>query len=169
MLPIIPVMQLLLAVDTVAGRKKLQKMVHILKELGAPFEDRFEYSYYGMYSTELRGEIEQLVAENLIEEKETEFKDNKKGFTTTATPAMGVLLAQHGLSEPQPWASLATDLNKMSSTQLEGISTILFLKARGHEGAAIKKRLLELKPHLAEDADFCCQTAEELSARRLVA
>lgn len=169
MLPIIPVMQLLLAANTVEGRKKLQKMVHILKELGAPFEDRFEYSYYGMYSAELRGEIAQLVAENLVAEEEMAYPDGKKGFTMTATQAMRDLLTQHGLAAPPSWTALALELNGMNAVQLEGVSTVLFLKSRGHQGDALKTRLLELKPHLKEISDFCCQKAEELSARRLAA
>src|SRR5256885_292359 len=67
--PVIPVLQLLNALDTIEGRKKFQKTVHILKELKTPFQERFEYSYYKMYSSQLKGELDALEREGLLNEE----------------------------------------------------------------------------------------------------
>ncbi len=37
----------------VTGRKKLQKMIYIAKKLGFPFQEKFEFHFYGPYSEEL--------------------------------------------------------------------------------------------------------------------
>jgi uncharacterized protein YwgA len=68
--PIVPLLQLLHLLKRVEGRKKLQKLVHILQERGVPFPEQFEYSYYGMYSAQLRSEVERLESEKLVDEKE---------------------------------------------------------------------------------------------------
>lgn len=51
--PAVPLLQLVHLLRRIEGREKLQKIVYILKVLGAPFSERFEYSSYGMYSLQL--------------------------------------------------------------------------------------------------------------------
>jgi uncharacterized protein YwgA len=43
--PIVPLLQLIYVLGRIGGRKKLQKIVHVLQALGVPFPERFEYSY----------------------------------------------------------------------------------------------------------------------------
>ena len=48
--------RILSAIDAaghIGGRKKLQKMVFISKKLEYPFQEKFEFHFYGPYSEEL--------------------------------------------------------------------------------------------------------------------
>lgn len=159
--PVIPVLQLLNAIARIEGRKKMQKTVHILKELGAPFQERFEYSYYGMYSAQLKGELDALENEGLLKESES-FGVNKT-FVIESTPKVGQLLQEVGLADPPPWIDVARQLNKLSAQVLEGISTILFLRRTESDAAVIRMRLLSLKPHLESFAEQCFAEVDRLS------
>lgn len=158
--PVIPVLQLLNALARIEGRKKLQKTVHILKELGAPFQERFEYSYYGMYSAQLKGELDALEKEGLV--KESECFGMNKTFIIEVQPKAAELLTEVGQAEPPAWIEVAKKLNSLSAQVLEGISTILFLRRTEKDEAVIRQCLLSLKPHLESIADNCFKEANGL-------
>jgi uncharacterized protein YwgA len=158
--PVIPVLQLLNALARIEGRKKMQKTVHILKELGAPFQERFEYSYYGMYSAQLKGELDALEKEGLV--KETECLGVNKTFIIEAQPKAADLLAEVKINETPAWIEVAKKLNNLSAQVLEGISTILFLRRTEKDEAVVRQRLLSLKPHLESIADNCFAEANSL-------
>ena len=158
--PVIPVLQLLNALARIEGRKKMQKTVHILKELGAPFQERFEYSYYGMYSAQLKGELDALEKEGLVKESES-FGMNKT-FIIEVQPKAVDLLTEVGITETPAWLEVAKNLNKLSAQVLEGISTILFLRRTEKDEAVVRQRLLSLKPHLEPIADNCFKEASDL-------
>lgn len=158
--PLIPVIQLLNAVPRVEGRKKMQKTVHILKELGAPFQERFEYSFYGMYSTQLKGELDALEKDGLVIESES-FGMNKT-FIIETQPKAAELLAEVGLAEPPAWVEVAKQLNKLPAQVLEGISTILFLRRTEKNEKVVRQSLLSLKPHLEQIVDNCFAEANRL-------
>lgn len=158
--PVIPVLQLLARLERVEGRKKLQKTVHILQELGVPFQERFEYSYYGMYSAQLKSELDSLDAEELV--KETEAPCAIAGgskYIVSSTPKLKSLLDELAIDVQPAWTNVALQLNKLSAQVLEGISTVLFLRRTESDEAVIRSRLLTLKPHLASLADSCIQEA----------
>ena len=139
----------------------MQKTVHILKELGAPFQERFEYSYYGMYSAQLKGELDALEKEGLVKESES-FATTNKIYIIETQPKAGELLKEVGLAEPPEWTELAKNLIKLPVQVLEGISTILFLRRTEKEDAVIRQRLLSLKPHLEPQADACFAEVKQL-------
>lgn len=56
-------------VAVVHGRKKLQKMIHLLKSAGNEFPFKFRYHHYGPYSSQLQSEMNRLVSEGFIVEK----------------------------------------------------------------------------------------------------
>jgi uncharacterized protein YwgA len=159
----IRIAQLLHLLDGVKGRKKLQKLVHILQELGHPFPEPFEYSYYGMYSTRLRSELDVLVAEGLITESPV---PGQSGYAFEVTAKLKDFMARPALGSKQPsWTSLATDLNRRSPQELEAISTLLVLRNRGLRGAELKRRLLALKPHLGGMYDRALEQTESLESQ----
>ncbi|WCJ58649.1 hypothetical protein NXS98_13105 [Fontisphaera persica] len=166
--PIVSLLQLLRLLKRVEGRKKLQKIVHILQTLGAPFPQRFEYSYYGMYSSQLRGEIERLESERLVTEKENLAARGHSTYLLTATKRLEKLLDNLDCPKNPPWADLAQELNDLSAQQLEAISTILFLEDCGLEGDALRQRFQALKPHLESIFDPCLKKAREFRSKRLV-
>ena len=157
--PVIPVLQLLNALVRVEGRKKMQKTVHILRELGAPFQERFEYSHYGMYSAQLKGELDALEREGLVTETQPVETNT---FIIEATPKVGELLTEVGLAEPPPWVEVARRLNALPAQVLEGISTILFLRRTEDDDLVIRTKLLTLKPHLAPFTETCFNEADSL-------
>jgi len=159
--PIVPLLQLLHLLKRVEGRKKLQKLVHILQERGVPFPERFEYSYYGMYSAQLRSEVERLESEKLVNESPCSAGTNLS-YSLEATDDIGKLLKEIGQEQEPAWAATARLLNGLSAQELEGISTILFLKECGLSGDELKNRLLVLKPHLEPIYAKCEKEASKL-------
>jgi len=156
--PLIAIAQLLLVVREIKGRKKLQKIVHILKDCGAPFHERFEYSFYGMYSQQIRTEIDALTEDDLVREDEFQAGANP-AFSYSATPRLETLLTDMKMSDDPSWAQTARDLNKMEPQELECISTIRFLQGCGFKDEALRQRLGELKPHLKQLFDASLRAA----------
>lgn len=116
---------------------------------------QFEYSYYGMYSRQLRGELDSLIADNLLVEKEGMNAYGGPSFTFEVQPKLEGFLDELGVEQEPAWTAAAKKLDNYSAQTLEGISTILFLKRRGLQGEQLKQRLLSLKPHLAAQYDAC--------------
>jgi uncharacterized protein YwgA len=150
----------------VEGRKKLHKQVHILQELGCPFPERFDYSYYGMYSRELRSEVGALVQEKLILETSTPNMVGEWTYTFESTPALEQFLDGLNIEREPAWAALAKQINSLHTQMLEGISTILFLRRRGLEAEELRARFHALKPHLTSIYARCEQVAKTLKAPR---
>jgi uncharacterized protein len=130
------------------GRKKLQKMVHILQEAGyrSDFPEDFGYLLYGPYSSELKREIDTLVASGLVAERQR--LGEYESYVYEATPQLGAEL--HDVAPPgEPsWAALARELAQRPAQELEAISTILFLRRCGVGADDLPRRFGELKPAL---------------------
>jgi len=161
------VAQLLRVLRRVEGRKKLHKQVHILQELGYPFAERFEYSYYGMYSRELRAELGSLVKDKLVKEEASPNQARELTYTFESTPALEEFLDGSEVDKEPPWAPLAQHLNSLHTKRLEGISTILFLHRRGLRGRELRERFRALKPHLKDIYGGCEREASSLLAERV--
>jgi hypothetical protein len=160
--PIVPLLQLLHVVGRIEGRKRLQKMVHILQELGIEFQERFQYSFYGMYSLQLKSEIEVLKEEGLV----SEIALSNASFAVTQTEELERLLQDFELMAEPDWANLARHLNSFSPVMLEGISTIYYLRHTETDESAVRGRLLALKPHLGSCIDKCFDEADTLRSSR---
>jgi uncharacterized protein YwgA len=132
------------------GRKKLQKIVHILKEAGAPLEFRYGFHFHGPFSAELKGDIDALVAEAILKEEEgaTRVADYKQ-YSYSLGEAGAELLRQYAPGETPEWSGLAAELNGKSAQELEAVSTLLYLQRHGYEGEKLRQRFGELKPQLA--------------------
>jgi uncharacterized protein len=160
--PALHIAQLIHVLEHVEGRKKLQKLVHILQKAGYSFPEKFRYSFYGMYSQQLKDELDLLEDDGLISEK-GQANAVGAGFSFESTPKLDAFLGEVGLKNTPDWAELAKELNRRNAQQLEGISTILFLNELGFDGEHLKQRLVELKPHLEGIYSQC-----ELEARHLI-
>jgi uncharacterized protein YwgA len=158
--PIVPLLQLLHVLGRIGGRKKLQKIVHILQERGVPFPERFQYAYYGMYSQQLRSEVERLESENLV--KESPVYGMNVSYALEKTSELEALVTEIAQEQEPVWAETARKLNALAPQELEGVSTILFLQGAGFSGAALKQRLLGLKPHLESVYNRCEKEATAL-------
>jgi len=141
---------LLRAVAEIDGRKKLQKMVHILQEFGVPFEVRYGYHHYGPFSEQLQDGVQSYRQDGLIHETPVVSQ-----YPTSRFKADSRLLGLLELvsTETPTWAPFALELNKKSPRELEAISTILYLqKQPGEEQSPDKvdESFLKLKPGLKE-------------------
>ena len=149
--PIVRIGLLLKKVEAVETRKKFQKIVHILQMMGAPFPEGYDYHHYGAYSAELRRELDAFKAEGLIDE--TEIPGPFPSFTVKPTARLLGLLDKLPLADEPEWLRWATDLNRESPRDLEGVSTLLYLHQRLWPQDSWRGKFTELKPHLAGDYD----------------
>jgi len=152
--------RLIVGCEEIQGRKKLQKIVHILQCKGYPFRQRFGYLHFGPYSAELRAEVEQLSALGLIEEVEGATETGYAQFDCRPKPGLEEQLIAAGYSDEPAWLPLARELNGLETRLLEAISTILFLRQRGYTGEDLKLRFSSLKPVLCDLYDDALRRSE---------
>jgi len=155
--------QLLICTDGITGRKKLQKMVHILQCQGVDFGFDFRLALYGAYSSALSSQVEELVEFGLIDES----PGSAGGYPTSSFVARERLInALTTLQESQipAWSEFAKRLNEKSSRELEGISTVLYLAKAGLTGEALKVQFQAIKPHLSGDFEAAEAYVSDLSA-----
>jgi uncharacterized protein len=146
----IELLRLIAVCEQVEGRKKLQKIVHILREAGYPFPFRYGYHFHGPFSAELKGEIDSLVTDGLIDEIPGEtLYDNRMYSYRLSKEAEEFCLGDDRHPEPQ-WASLARILNEKPAQELEAISTLIYLVRSGFREEALADRFAQLKPHLRD-------------------
>ncbi|MDI1315132.1 hypothetical protein [Prosthecobacter sp.] len=156
--------QLLEAVGAVEGRKKFQKLVHILQHLGMPFHFRFGYLHYGPYSSELDGQLQAFEGEGLINEEPLS-AGIYKTYRFTAREGLKQLVSQLAGDKALPLADLAKGLNEKTSQELEAISTIYYLQNGGKQGSELKESFCALKPKFAPLFEIRLKTARELEKK----
>jgi uncharacterized protein YwgA len=149
--PIVRIGLLLKKVEAIETRKKFQKIVHILQVMGAPFPESYDFHHYGAYSSELRSELDAFKAEELIIEPEV--PGQFTSYTVKPTPKLLELLDKVQITEEAKWLDWAAELNRKSPTELEGISTLLYLHQRVWSQETWRGKFAELKPHLTGNYD----------------
>lgn len=117
---------LLQAVKEIEGRKKLQKMVHILQEFGVPFDVRYGYHHYGPFSEQLQDSLQSFQHDGLIHETQVSGQYPTSRFA--ADEKLLDLLKLLNVSLPLACSSFALELNAKSPRELEAISTLLYLE-----------------------------------------
>lgn len=138
-------------VTSIYGRKKVQKMVHLLEISGTDLPFKYEYHFYGPYSAEVQEEIGFLVQEGFLNEVKRDgayeyiITDRGRIFKTTLENDGGYNI---DINE-QLLNSMATE----SSQFLEMVSTYAFLVDSGYDLISAQKKALELKPHLERFTD----------------
>ena len=108
----------------VIGRKKLQKMVYIAKKMDFPFQERFQFHFYGPYSEELTLRVEELCNMGFL----NEVKEKKGGYYQyryTLTEEGEEFLGENGVDMPL-LGNCLTDINTQNARFLELVSTILY-------------------------------------------
>lgn len=110
--------------EGVTGRKKLQKMIYILKRIGQPFQEKYEFHIYGPYSEELTARVEELCDMGFIlEQKEDKSSYVQYRYTVTDEG----LAFRNALGKPVlADAARAVKLNGKSARFLELTATLLF-------------------------------------------
>ncbi|MGM0901437.1 YwgA family protein [Mesobacillus maritimus] len=108
----------------VIGRKKLQKMIYIAKKMNFPFQERFQFHFYGPYSEELTLRVEELCNMGFL----NEVKEKKGGYYQyryTLTEDGKEFLGVNNVDMPTLGDCL-TDINTQNARFLELVSTILY-------------------------------------------
>ncbi|MFC3039647.1 YwgA family protein [Virgibacillus xinjiangensis] len=117
-------MQFFTEADELTGRKKLQKMIYIMQKCNMPFEEKYEFHFYGPYSEELTLRVEELCNLGFVSEVK-EDKGNYSQYRYTVTKDGRSFLQQFSSEMPnlEEYVSLMQD---KSSRFLELVSTIMY-------------------------------------------
>ena len=127
---------------SIKGRKKLQKIVFILKTLGAPFYEKFKLYHFGPYSVDLQLELDELVLLGVISEK---WDSNLCTYSFKNVEEKESFLKNPKISE---YHSVIDKLNKTDASILELLSTYLYLIENEENELIAKKKLKIIKPHI---------------------
>lgn len=142
---------LLRAVTEIEGRKKLQKMVHILQQFGVPFDVTYGYHHYGPFSEQLQDSLQSFQHDGLIHETHVSGQFPTSRFAVD--PKLLELLDLVGVSASPPWESFAIELNSKTPRDLEAISTLLYVEGQTGETVGsnvVDETFRKLKPNLQD-------------------
>ncbi|MBA2175225.1 YwgA family protein [Halobacillus locisalis] len=119
-------MQFFSSTDEIVGRKKLQKMIYILKKCEIPFEERYQFHFYGPYSEELTLRVEEMCNLGFI----SETKEEKKSYYQYRYKLTdnGQEFLEHYENNMPPLNEHIKVMNEKSSRFLELVSTMLFFE-----------------------------------------
>lgn len=136
----------------ITGRKKLQKVVHLLQIGGfrSQFPYEFGYLHYGPYSHGVKHDLDILTQEKLVREEES-YAGEHKTFRYSPAQTLADDLNAVGVPASPDWEELANRLNAMTPQRLEAASTVAFLRERGFKGETLQTRFRELKPSLVRE------------------
>lgn len=135
-------------VDILNGRKKLQKIIYFVDELGWNLFNDFRFHIYGPYSENLFYEVQNLIDSDLIKEE----KKNKKYSYAITVKGKSLLeiLKTHRDELEHKTCKLVDQLESFSSEELEIMASLDYISKEqiGISDNEMVKELLERKPHL---------------------
>ncbi len=145
----------------IVGRKKLQKMIYILKKCDVPFEEKYEFHFYGPYSAELTVRIEELCNLGFIAEQK-EKKSNYYQYRYAVTDNGQDFLNQSMVELP-PFEEKIQQMKEKSSRFLELVSTMLFFDHLSNSEIEEKVQVVKKSSnYTAEDLQQAWQFIEEM-------
>jgi len=158
----IPILSLLKEAGKIATRKKIQKIVFFLKQIDAPFNEKFSLHHYGPYSPELQIELDQLEDLGFIKQS---YNNNTYEFLLDEEGEK--LLNQYPESSKKVntelFIKLIGKLNLLQPYLLESMSTIVYFeKSYGQNKESVKEAVCKLKPHLKDIFDDAWDKLKEL-------
>ncbi|PAQ15289.1 YwgA family protein [Bacillus sp. FJAT-42315] len=139
----------LAACGEVIGRKKLQKMIYIAKKISFPFQEKFEFHFYGPYSEELTLRVEELCNMGFI----GEVREKKGGYYQyryTMTEEGSTFLKHADVDMPR-LKETVIEMNSQSARFLELVSTVLYFDTLPREEVADKIFTLKSKQRYTEE------------------
>ena len=129
----------------VRGRKKLQKMVFVAQSLGYPFPEPFELHVWGPYSDVVALKLKEMTDWGFAAEEVLPGPAGNQHYIYRPGPN-----ADRALDGEEPagegLAKLLQHLNGQEATFLEGVATVLYLRAKSEPEAAVRTKLSRLKP-----------------------
>ncbi|WP_163099608.1 YwgA family protein [Peribacillus alkalitolerans] len=112
------------SVGEISGRKKLQKMIYISKKIAFPFQEKFQFHFFGPYSEELTLRIEELCNLGYLNESK-EKKNGYHQYCYSITESGQEFLNLHSLDLTNIRECLL-DMNEQNARFLELVSTVLY-------------------------------------------
>lgn len=146
---------LLLANNSIIGRKKFQKIVYVANLMGWNAFHDYRFYHFGPYSEDLFKEIENLQQLHLI--SVSMLKNNsyyEHNITEKGKRFLNILTHQNKDSDlVKRTGYLIEELNKYTSRELEAMSSFYFIKNEypDLDNTSLLQKLIELKPHLADE------------------
>ncbi|WHY67005.1 YwgA family protein [Neobacillus sp. SuZ13] len=157
-------MQAVMVSGEIIGRKKLQKMIYIAKKVAFPFQERFQFHFYGPYSEELTLRVEELCNMGFL----NEVKEKKGGYFQyryTLTEPGKEFLSLNEVDMPFLQDCLV-DMNEQNARFLELVSTVLYFDNLSKEEVANKVFTLKASQRYTEaEIDEAFQYIESLKAK----
>ncbi|RLQ93460.1 YwgA family protein [Falsibacillus albus] len=146
----------------IIGRKKLQKMIFIAKKIAFPFQEKFQFHFYGPYSEELTLRIEELCNMGFIHE----VKEKKGGYYQykySVTEEGTDFLKMYELEMPK-LESVLLNMNEQNARFLELVSTVLYFNDLSKEEVQEKVFTLKRKQrYTEEEIDQAYQYIQQLA------
>ena len=141
-------MQAIMVSGEIVGRKKLQKMIYIAKKVAFPFQERFQFHFYGPYSEELTLRVEELCNMGFL----NEVREKKGGYLQyryTLTEPGREFLSLNEIDMPYLEDCLE-DMNRQNARFLELVSTVLYFDNLAKDEVADKVFTLKSKQRYTE-------------------
>ncbi|MGO1057553.1 YwgA family protein [Planococcus sp. FY231025] len=135
--------------EGITGRKKMQKMIYILKKLGVPFQEKYEFHIYGPYSEELTARVEELCDMGFLSEEledKGSYVQYKYSVTKEGADFRGTL-KESILESPE----VAGKLNGKSSRFLELTATLLYFDHMERDEQIEKLHVVKAKLNFTQD------------------
>lgn len=157
-------MHAVMASGEIIGRKKLQKMIYIAKKIAFPFQERFQFHFYGPYSEELTTRVEELCNMGFL----NEVKEKKGGYFQyryTLTDSGKEFLSLNEVDMPYLQDCLL-DMNGQNARFLELVSTVLYFDNLPREEVVNKVFTLKSSQRYTEaEIDEAYQYIEALKGK----
>ena len=141
--------QALVASGEVTGRKKLQKMIFIAKKMSFPFQEKFQFHFYGPYSEELTLQMEELCNMGFIQETKEE-KGNYFQYRYGVMPE-GKKFLESFEDELPSYGTCFEDMNTKSSRFLELVSTVMYFDELTRDEVCEKIDVLKKKQNYSQE------------------
>lgn len=136
----------------IVGRKKLQKIIYILKKMAVPFQEKYQFHFYGPYSEELTLRVEELCNLGFI----NEMKETKGGYHQYRYTVLdeGEKFLSHFQIDMPTCDHLVNTLNGQNSKFLELVSTVLYFDHLSKAEIVAKIQVVKKKQNYsAEDIE----------------
>jgi len=142
---------------SIEGRKKMQKMIFLLQECKIiPNIYEFEWNYYGVYSGDLAGDVQQGISFELLSEEKSEGH---------LYPTYQINLKDEGKLDLRDFSTkkkeLINEFSRAETPLLEVASSIVYFKKEGYKDARIKELLGIYKKHLEDYFEKGFELAKE--------
>src|SRR2546428_10044271 len=143
------------------SRLKVQKIFYVLKSLGYPVLERFEYRQHGPYSDDLASELQSAVNADYLREEQTRVEAEEdeqpyQRYDYSLGKTGANLVASRLASDPtlaaiaEEMADVASELNESKPIQLELVATLMFLQDQGVRPDLIVDVLKSNKPQYTD-------------------